>query len=1019
MAPVSSTLRQLAVLGACPAFPPGNPVPLIKTQGNRPKGDFNAVDMILANNSNEDSKGHASRQRFVAKILPGVERPGLSFRVMLQRRIGDFLDLGDYMSVVCVSSGTHTLRAALKGIRAAVGAASDRNEIIVTQTTVGATVEAVLAEKLVPVFVGVDPKSWPPSPELAEQSVSEKTAAIITVDWLGTQCDLRPFRKLADKHGIQPTPDSAQSSGATNGKPPSVGLADSTICSLGYPKVLTGGGSGGLIVCPESLAALLENDPTGVLRHEVLPEINACLCLRALETLPTALEMRGAAGKLYRQLLAGIHGITFQQIPAGLGTNHYQVSFTVDAKAFGLNARDLCWALKAENVHCSADRMPCVAANKKFAAQGRVEGDLEHSRLLAATSVTLPISNVISLDTVKTICRLFKLIHERAQDVLEAKQNPEKTPSPPSEAAGVIDIESKYRKHLVVAVLGDASGHSKVLIPGDYLCQRNISMAEFLERFVLQPQWSLDEPVFEDLRVDAIIGSGTVVVLEQRSSGQPSGTGNPLDESECRWLTAAPWLMRQSLFLSASQAVKKTGMFVQHTQVTDSGKDVTLELPYIPSHSFGELIFANAGDGPVVGALVAMLARTATSVWTEGQEEADPDFIEKAHFERMRRRLKIARAQDGMLDKILKQKTVRLNGKELAGFETVMKWLEQHPLLDKIGPEVLTEIHGDLNIHNILSRLDPDDEDLALIDPRGVPLLGGDADLKFEPGDCCYDVSKLLFSLTGFSEIRKRCFEYSSDGDSHELKILRHPGSDTMNGTAARLIPAIAANKEMREWINKVEKGGIRSFELRVRVGEAAHFIADCACALGRDARWEIVPLFLVGLEKLNEAVALLDREGPLSADSPASSPRFPPMPESPDFGAVTIQQTLFKSHTSNEGLPYEVLEVSVKAESASTTLKQLREMVGVYFPEDTGVYLSTDPVDPSEVPEHFPLVLIHPFNGNKAMLSTPNEAHCWKVVKADVTVVEAISESTKIEDRGAGSQRLKRIRKRRMGFIG
>lgn len=35
-------------------------------------------------------------------------------------------------------------------------------------------------------------------------------------------------------------------------------------------------------------------------------------------------------------------------------------------------------------------------------------------------------------------------------------------------------------------------------------------------------------------------------------------------------------------------------------------------------------------------------------------------------------------------------------------------------------------------------------------------------------------------------------------------------------------------------------------------LGEAAHFIADCACALGRDTRWKTVLLFLLGLQKLN-----------------------------------------------------------------------------------------------------------------------------------------------------------------------
>jgi hypothetical protein len=124
MAPVSSTLRQLAVLGGPPAFSAGDPVPLIYTHGNRPKGDFNVVDKILANNPNKESKGRASQQRFVAKILPGVESPVPSFRAMLQHRIGDYLNLDHEMSVICISSGTNALRAAPKSVHASVGGAT-------------------------------------------------------------------------------------------------------------------------------------------------------------------------------------------------------------------------------------------------------------------------------------------------------------------------------------------------------------------------------------------------------------------------------------------------------------------------------------------------------------------------------------------------------------------------------------------------------------------------------------------------------------------------------------------------------------------------------------------------------------------------------------------------------------------------------------------------------------------------------------------------------------------------------
>lgn len=189
------------------------------------------------------------------------------------------------------------------------------------------------------------------------------------------------------------------------------------------------------------------------------------MALRALGSLPEALEARAASGKLYRQRLAGIRGITFQEVPAGLATNHYQVSFTVDAEKFGMSAKVLCQALRAENVYCSTDRMPCVASNVKFAHCGKVHGDRENSQRLAITSLTLPIANDIKLDTVNTICDSIGLIHSSAADVVKAVAEGG-APAGTSGPADIADLESKYRKHLIVHVRTRKAPRSLSSSPG-------------------------------------------------------------------------------------------------------------------------------------------------------------------------------------------------------------------------------------------------------------------------------------------------------------------------------------------------------------------------------------------------------------------------------------------------------------------------------------------------------------------------------------------------------------------------
>jgi hypothetical protein len=142
------------------------------------------------------------------------------------------------------------------------------------------------------------------------------------------------------------------------------------------------------------------------------------------------------------------------------------------------------------------------------------------------------------------------------------------------------------------------------------------------------------------------------------------------------------------------------------------------------------------------------------------------------------------------------------------------------------------------------------------------------------------------------------CLGVGSPGHSYRLTLQDHVGEflDLDPIAGHMLIKALADNDTTRQWIEKVERGGLRSFELKVMVGEAAHFVADCACALGRDTPWEIVSLFLKGLEKLDNVIDLLEGNAELVTENPELRSNYKCVPTSADFGAVTIQHTIFQS---------------------------------------------------------------------------------------------------------------------------
>lgn len=155
------------------------------------------------------------------------------------------------------------------------------------------------------------------------------------------------------------------------------------------------------MVCSTSQADWLEQEPSGILRHEAMPEMNAYLGLRALDRLPRDLCARTEAAKTYRSLLRDTPGIAFQHVAPSSGTNHYQLSVTVDARSFGLDAKNLCRALQAENILCSAERMLCLGIMPRLLRRGKVAENLSVSRALGENSLTLPIFDQLTPSCVR------------------------------------------------------------------------------------------------------------------------------------------------------------------------------------------------------------------------------------------------------------------------------------------------------------------------------------------------------------------------------------------------------------------------------------------------------------------------------------------------------------------------------------------------------------------------------------------------------------------------------------------
>ncbi|WP_419788232.1 UDP-4-amino-4,6-dideoxy-N-acetyl-beta-L-altrosamine transaminase [Pseudodesulfovibrio sp.] len=222
---------------------------------------------------------------------------------------------------VAVSNGTAALHATMFALGIGPG-----DEVIVPPMTFAASANCVLYQGGTPVFCDVDAETLLIDPAAAEAKITDRTRAIIGVDYAGQPCDWPRLREIADRHGLALVADGCHALGATlNGK--FVGtLADMTVFSFHPVKHVTTGEGGMILTGNEELATRLRNfrnhgittdartrDTSGAWFYEMqalgynyrMTDIQAALGASQMTKLPDFLRRRREIAAIYDERFAG------------------------------------------------------------------------------------------------------------------------------------------------------------------------------------------------------------------------------------------------------------------------------------------------------------------------------------------------------------------------------------------------------------------------------------------------------------------------------------------------------------------------------------------------------------------------------------------------------------------------------------------------------------------------------------------------------------------------------------------
>ena len=185
----------------------------------------------------------------------------------LEDAVSNFMGGGkdEKKQLYCVglSSGTAAIHLALKlaGLTTNPTARFTdgllRNQhVFVSDMTFNASVNPIVYEGGIPVFIDSEAETWNMDPEALERAFQlyPNVKVVIVADLYGTPADLPRIRSICDKHGAVLIEDAAESLGATIEGRKTGTFGDYTILSFNGNKIITGS-SGGMLLCFDRLAA--------------------------------------------------------------------------------------------------------------------------------------------------------------------------------------------------------------------------------------------------------------------------------------------------------------------------------------------------------------------------------------------------------------------------------------------------------------------------------------------------------------------------------------------------------------------------------------------------------------------------------------------------------------------------------------------------------------------------------------------------------------------------------------------
>ena len=331
---------------------------------------------------------------------------------------------------VAVSNGTAALHCAC--MAAGIGPG---DQVITTPLTFAASANCVLYCGAAPVFADIDPETYNIAPESIRAHITEKTKAVIAVDFTGQAVRHKEIRAICEEFQLVFIEDAAHAI-ATKYKGKQVGsLADLTTFSFHPVKTITGGEGGAVLTNSEAFYQKLMLARThgitreeGQMEHPIqegpwwyeqvtlgynyrLTDFQAALIVSQMKKLDRFAARRKEIAERYNEAFSEIPELTLQREIPESDTCRHLYMIRLKLENLKCSRREFFDAMGEENVQCQIHYIP-VYWFPYYQRLGYEKGLCPNAEEVYQGIISIPLYPAMTEQDVKDVIHAVKKVVE-------------------------------------------------------------------------------------------------------------------------------------------------------------------------------------------------------------------------------------------------------------------------------------------------------------------------------------------------------------------------------------------------------------------------------------------------------------------------------------------------------------------------------------------------------------------------------------------------------------------------------